>query len=63
MICISFDQIIQHLIPKSSKREANFLGSSPSGFISPHEHVVCESKTRQLAKPAGLSRDHFGGAY
>ena len=25
MICISFDQIIQHLIPKSSKREANFF--------------------------------------
>ena len=40
------------------------LGSSPSGFTTrvTKVHVVCESETRQQAKPAGLSRDHFGGA-
>ena len=40
------------------------LGSSPSGFTTRETklHVVCESKLDKLAKPAGMSRDVFGGA-
>jgi len=42
-------------------KDVDELGSSPSGFTTRETkvHVVCES---ELAKPAGLSRDHFGGA-
>ena len=40
------------------------LGSSPSGFTTRETkvHVVCESELDKLAKPAGPSRDTFGGA-